>query len=108
MAISPDRVLLAAELPLESLCKQQDTFLLPDLLNSNGPITDELADVDIIRPKGKQVSATESLLHLQRNPAVREIKATIVCEMYFVNILFTNELHCGRTNIMDKEIQIVN
>ncbi|XP_060588380.1 uncharacterized protein LOC132743826 isoform X2 [Ruditapes philippinarum] len=78
VAISSDRILTAAELPLESLCKQQDTFLIPDLLN--GPIRDKLSDEDIIRPNGQQISAKDSLLNLQRNPdTVVEDCSRLVC-----------------------------
>lgn len=75
VAISPERLVIAAELPLESLCKQQDTFLIPDLLNSNsnGPIRDECAEGDVIIPKGQEPSVTESLLNLQRNPDVSKM-----------------------------------
>ncbi|XP_053396866.1 uncharacterized protein LOC123552802 isoform X2 [Mercenaria mercenaria] len=82
VAISSDRIITAAELPLESLCKQQDTFLIPDLLNSNsnGPVRDELTEGEVIRPKGQQTSATESLLNLQRNPdSVLEDSSRLDC-----------------------------
>ena len=68
--VSNTRIIYAAELPLESLCKQhQDTFLLPDTLNSNGPITDD--STGIIKPTGiKETSLTETLLNIPRNPQV--------------------------------------
>ncbi|KAH3734522.1 uncharacterized protein LOC127851239 isoform X2 [Dreissena polymorpha] len=70
-AVSTNRILCATELPLERLCKLQDTFVLPDLLtsNSNGPIKEEFTDEEIIKPKGKESATnTDSLLHLKRNP----------------------------------------
>ncbi|KAL4232551.1 hypothetical protein ACF0H5_007242 [Mactra antiquata] len=71
VSICKDKIVTAAELPLESLCKEQDTFLLPDSLNSNsnGPISEELKDSDVIIPKKNGgTSITDSLLNLQRNP----------------------------------------
>jgi len=71
--VSETRVLFSAELPLESLCKQQDTFVLPDLLNSNsnGPIRNSFADEEILRPTGSESSVTEQLFNLPRNTNVR-------------------------------------
>ncbi|CAG2223060.1 unnamed protein product [Mytilus edulis] len=62
VSLSDSIVLCAAELPLESLCKVKDTFVVPDL-NEN---TNSLQE-DIISPK-KSVSATEALFSLSRNP----------------------------------------
>lgn len=76
--VSETKVLFSADLPLESLCKPQDTFVLPDLLNSNGPIRDKHTDDEIIRPEGKEASVTDTLFNLPRNPNVR-VRGCHVC-----------------------------
>ena len=71
VAVSDTSVVCASELPLEKLCKPQDTFLVPDLLisNSNAPITNQ--DDDIIRPREEKATITQTLLNLPRNSDVR-------------------------------------
>ncbi|XP_021355341.1 WD repeat and coiled-coil-containing protein-like isoform X2 [Mizuhopecten yessoensis] len=66
VSLSNDAVVCAAELPLESLCKMQDTFITPDL-NQNGSGLSPQSD--IISPKGgSNSSLKDTLLNLPRHP----------------------------------------
>ncbi|XP_046570895.1 LOW QUALITY PROTEIN: WD repeat and coiled-coil-containing protein-like [Haliotis rubra] len=61
------RPMSATELPLESLCKQRDMFVVPDVVSSSEDRAINGSD-DVIAPRGSQVSAKDSLLNLERNP----------------------------------------
>ncbi|XP_033739655.1 WD repeat and coiled-coil-containing protein-like isoform X2 [Pecten maximus] len=66
VSLSDHAVVCAAELPLESLCKRQDTFIAPDL-NQNEPSLSPSSD--IISPKeGSLTSLKDTLLNLPRHP----------------------------------------
>ncbi|XP_052810659.1 uncharacterized protein LOC128238606 isoform X2 [Mya arenaria] len=68
--VSDTRIICSTELPLDNLCKPRDSFLLPDLLNSNSnaPIKGSLEEGEIIRPRTEQASITETLFNLPRSP----------------------------------------
>ena len=78
--ISETRLVYVAELPLETLCKTQDTFRLPDLHHTNSNnnnLTDSVKDGEIIKPTGKENSVTEALFNIPRNP---DVSFSLFCE----------------------------
>ncbi|KAL3881236.1 hypothetical protein ACJMK2_027692 [Sinanodonta woodiana] len=68
--VSPNSALCAAELPLETLCKNQDAFDLSDLPNpKSGEYFENMSEGDIVRPRNHPASSSlDTLLSLPRNP----------------------------------------
>ncbi|XP_048239358.1 WD repeat and coiled-coil-containing protein-like isoform X2 [Haliotis rufescens] len=67
VTLSHDSLVCATELPLESLCKQRDMFVVPDVVSSSKDRAMNGSD-DVITSRGREVSVKDSLMHLERNP----------------------------------------
>ncbi|XP_056016713.1 WD repeat and coiled-coil-containing protein-like isoform X3 [Ostrea edulis] len=81
--LSKSLLVCATEPPLESLCKDQDMFVVPTVVNGNNLLQSN--DSDILVPK-KQISSqsvTGTLLNLSRNPqsVVQEISQLVTIQL---------------------------